>query len=214
VIFMKIIYLGHSSFILENSKGIKILTDPFDTTTGYKVFKGNVDIVTISHHHFDHDYIKELTCSNIIDKPEDFTFQDIFISGIPSYHDKVKGAKRGSNTIFIIEMDGYRLCHLGDLGYILSDDEISKIGKIDVLFIPVGGNFTIDGKEAAKVAKSINPHIIIPMHYKTEALEFQLDGLETFLKYIKNGENVGKNYLTLEDKLNDFNKVKILDYSK
>ena len=110
-------------------------------------------------------------------------------------------------------MDGYRLCHLGDLGYILSREEINNLKSIDVLFIPVGGNFTIDGKEAAEVAKLINPHIIIPMHYKTPDLSFELDGLETFLKYIKSGKYIDKNYLNLSDDCkNQYKDVKILDY--
>ncbi|MBR9648914.1 MAG: MBL fold metallo-hydrolase [Clostridium tyrobutyricum] len=210
---MKITWLGHSSFILEDSNNIKVLTDPFDDSTGYKVFSGNVDAVTISHHHFDHDYTQKITCPNIIDKTGDFNFQNISIKGFPSYHDKVKGAKRGKNIIFIIEMDGYRLCHLGDLGYILSREEINNLKSIDVLFIPVGGNFTIDGKEAAEVAKLINPHIIIPMHYKTPDLSFELDGLETFLKYIKSGKYIDKNYLNLSDDCkNQYKDVKILDY--
>lgn len=211
---MKITYLAHSSFILENSKGTKILTDPFDNTVGYKVFEGSVDIVTISHHHFDHDYIEKLKCKNIIDKTGDFNFGDISITGIPSYHDKVKGAKRGKNIIFIIEMDNYRICHLGDLGYVLSENEISALGNIDVLFIPIGGNFTIDGKEAAKVSSAINPHITIPIHYKTPLLSFELDGLETFLKHIKNCENVGSSFLNLQGKLTCSNKVQILEYKK
>ncbi|MBV4418805.1 MBL fold metallo-hydrolase [Clostridium tyrobutyricum] len=210
---MKVTWLGHSSFILEDSNNIKVLTDPFDDSTGYKVFEGTVDTVTISHHHFDHDYTKKITYSNIIDKTGDFNFQNISIKGFPSYHDKVKGAKRGKNIIFIIEMDGYRLCHLGDLGYVLSKEEINNLKSIDVLFIPVGGNFTIDGKEAAEVAKLIHPHIIIPMHYKTPDLSFELDGLETFLKYIKSGKYIGKNYLNLSDDCkNQYKDVKILNY--
>lgn len=209
---MKITWLGHSSFILEDSNGIKVLTDPFDDTTGYKIFEGTVDVLTISHHHFDHDYTEKVKYSNMIDKTGNFNFNNVEITGLPSYHDKVKGAKRGKNIIFIIEMDGYRICHLGDLGYVLSEDEIKKIGKIDILLIPVGGNFTIDGKEAAKISKCINPHIIMPMHYQTENLSFQLDGLDMFLKYMKNGEKVCKNHMTFTDKLECLNKVKILNY--
>ncbi|WP_446898257.1 MBL fold metallo-hydrolase [Clostridium sp. LBM24168] len=211
---MKITYLAHSSFILESSNGTKILTDPFDTTIGYKIFEGDVDIVTISHHHFDHDYVEKIKCKNIIDKTGHFNFENISITGIPSYHDKIKGAKRGKNTIFIIEIDNYRVCHLGDLGYVLSEDEVSALGSIDVLFIPVGGNFTIDGKEAAKVSSAINPHIVIPMHYKTPLLSFELDGLETFLKHMKNVENVSSNFLNLKEKLTCSNKVQILEYKK
>ena len=125
---MKIRWFGHSSFLFEDSKGRKLLTDPFDETVGYKVFEGDVDVVTISHNHFDHCYTEKINCKHIINKIGSFNLCDIPIYGIPSYHDKVKGAKRGENVIFIIEMDDYRICHLGDVGYVLSPEEIKSLG--------------------------------------------------------------------------------------
>ena len=209
---MEITWLGHSSFLLEDSKGRKVLTDPFDETVGYDTFKGDVDVVTISHHHFDHSYIENIKYKESIDKVGFFYLCDIPITGIPSYHDKMLGAKRGENTIFIIEIDGYRICHLGDLGHTLSNEDIKQIGKIDLLLIPIGGNYTIDGKEAAEIAKAINSHIVLPMHYKTPLLSFQLEGLEDFLSYMKSGERIGGNKLSIEGPLEGFNKVAILDY--
>lgn len=210
---MEITWLGHSSFLIEDSKGKKILTDPFDESLGYDIFSGNADIVTISHHHFDHDYIKNITKNvPVIDKPGFFNYCDIPITGITSYHDKMKGAKRGENNIFIFQVDEYRICHLGDLGYILSNNEISKLGQIDILLIPVGGNYTIDGSEAAALSKAIHSHIVIPMHYKTPELSFQLDGLEDFLINMKNGEKIASNKFTINSKFIEYNQVKILDY--
>lgn len=209
---MEITWLGHSSFFIKDSKGRKILMDPFDETVGYTTFKGNVDVVTISHHHFDHDYVENVNYEHAIDKAGFFYLSDIPVTGIPSYHDNVQGAKRGENIIFILTVDGYKVCHLGDLGYILSQDDIDKIGSIDILLIPIGGNYTLDGKEASQVAKLLNSHIIIPMHYKTPALSFELEGLENFLTNMKNGERVGNNKLTIEGPLEDSNKIMILDY--
>ncbi len=209
---MIITWLGHSSFLIEDSKGRKILTDPFDESVGYKIFKGTVDLVTISHHHIDHDYTEKIECKNIIDKAGFFNLCDIPITGIPSYHDKVKGAKRGENIIFTMDVDGYKICHLGDLGYVLSETEIQSLGHIDVLLIPIGGNYTINGKEASEIAKSIKSGIVIPMHYKTPLLSFELEGLENFLTYMKNGEKVGSNKLTVNEPLEEQNKVKILNW--
>lgn len=209
---MEITWLGHSSFLLEDSKGRKVLTDPFDETVGYNTFKGEVDVVTISHHHFDHNYIENIKFKESIDKVGFFYLCDIPITGIPSYHDKMLGAKRGENTIFVMEIDGYRICHLGDLGHNLSNEDIKQIGKIDLLLIPIGGNYTIDGKEAAEITKAINSHLVLPMHYKTPLLSFQLEGLEDFLTYMKNGERIGGNRLSIEGPLEGFNKVAILDY--
>ncbi|MDW8802448.1 MBL fold metallo-hydrolase [Clostridium sp. A1-XYC3] len=209
---MEITWLGHSSFFIKDSKGRKILMDPFDESVGYDVFKGDVDVVTISHHHFDHDYLENVNYEHSIDKAGFFYLSDIPVTGVPSYHDKVQGAKRGENIIFILTIDDYKVCHLGDLGYVLSQDDIEKIGKVDVLLIPIGGNYTLDGKEASQVAKLINSPLVIPMHYKTPMLSFELEGLESFLTYMKNGERVGSNKLTLEGPLEDINKVMILDY--
>lgn len=208
---MKITWIGHSSFLIENSEGKKLLTDPFDDTIGYSVYRGSCDIVTISHHHFDHDYTKEIKGKyELIDKTGGCNVNGIEIIGIPSYHDKVKGAKRGKNIIFIFEIDNYRICHLGDLGYVISKDEACRIGNIDVLFVPVGGNFTIDGKEAAEVTKLIKPHIVIPMHYKTTQLKMELDGAETFIKYMGNSEKIGDSEIKMNEKLDEYNRVKIL----
>jgi L-ascorbate metabolism protein UlaG (beta-lactamase superfamily) len=210
---MKITWLGHSSFLIEDSKGIKLLTDPFDPTLGYDLYKGSVDVVTISHKHFDHNYIKELKGDfRIIDKASEFCACDIHINGIPSYHDKDKGAKRGDNIIFTFKMDDYTLCHLGDLGHTLSNDDIDAIGNVDILFIAVGGNYTIDGKEASEITKKIDPKIVIPMHYKTSNLSFPLDGVETFLTYMKNASKIDSNTLVITDKIKESLSVKILNY--
>lgn len=209
---MEITWLGHSSFLIEDSKGRKVLMDPFDESVGYPVFEGEVDIVTISHYHFDHSYTEKVKFSHIADKSGFFYLCDIPVSGTPSYHDKVQGAKRGENMIFIVEMDGYRICHLGDLGYVLSEDEIKSLGKIDILLIPIGGNYTINGKEASELANRINSHLIIPMHYATPMLSFELEGLEDFLTHIKNGEKIGSNKLSITEQLIGENQVKILNY--
>lgn len=212
---MKITWLGHSSFLIEDSKGRKILTDPFDETVGYKTFNGDVDVVTISHRHFDHDYTKNLDLSktHILDKVGMFNICDIPITGFPSFHDEVKGTKRGENTIYIINVDGYKICHLGDLGHILNKDEIASLGNIDILLIPVGGNYTIDAKEASELTKFLKSHIIIPMHYKTPALSFPLDGVENFLTFMKNVKKSNDNFMNITGDISDMNnEVFILNY--
>jgi len=210
---MEITWLGHSCFLLKDSKGRTLLTDPFDTTLGYEIYKGSPDIVTISHQHFDHNYCKEVKGDyKIINKIGMFNICDIPIKGIPSYHDKHKGAKRGDNIIFIFQIDDYALCHLGDLGHPLTDDDIGAIGNIDILFVPVGGNYTIDGKEASEVTKKINPKIIIPMHYKTSQMSFPLDGVEPFLMYLKNAAKIDSNTLVINDEITESMSVKILNY--
>lgn len=210
---MDITWLGHSSFLIEDSSGRKILTDPFDETVGYDVFRGKPDLVTISHYHFDHGYVELLPKEALrVDSPGTYDFEGIKVTGIPSFHDKSKGSKRGRNTIFIIEADGYRICHLGDLGYVLSEPEIKSLGRIDVLMIPTGGVFTIDGAEAAKLSKAIGSHIILPMHYKTPAIDFKIAGVEGFLALMGDSEKIESNKLTLQGELKGLNQVKVLKY--
>lgn len=208
---MNITWLGHSSFLIKDSKGRLILTDPFNEQIGYETYKNTADFVTISHSHFDHSYTDEIKGNpKIINKVGTYTFDNLNIIGLPSYHDKQLGVIRGKNTIFIIEVDGYRICHLGDIGYILSDDEVNALGAIDILLIPVGGNFTIDGMEAKTLCEKVNSHIIIPMHYKTPSLNFPLAGVENFITAIKNGERLQNNTLNFQEKPTGINQVKIL----
>lgn len=209
---MEITWLGHSSFLIVDSKGRKILTDPFDETVGYKVFDGEVDLVTISHNHFDHNYTNLLKGNpEIIKEIGLFYKADIAVQGIPSYHDSAKGAKRGENIIYILTVDNYKVCHLGDLGHLLSEEDLKKLGSIDILLIPVGGNYTLDGKEAAILAKAIKSKLIIPMHYKTPYVGFDIDGVESFITYMKNAEPVKSNTLKIEGPLEGLNIVKIFD---
>jgi L-ascorbate metabolism protein UlaG (beta-lactamase superfamily) len=210
---MKITWLGHSCFLLEDSKGRTLLTDPFDASLGYEVYKGSPDIVTISHKHFDHNYTKELKGNcKIIDKVGMYNLDDIYIKGTPSYHDKDKGSKRGDNIIFTFRIDGYSLCHLGDLGHALTDDDITAIGDVDILFIPVGGNYTIDGKEASEITRKINPKIVLPMHYKTSSVSLPLDGVETFVMNMKNALKIDGNTLVINGEIKESMSVKILNY--
>ncbi len=210
---MKITWLGHSSFLIEDFKGRKILTDPYDDSVGYALFKEKVNLVTISHDHFDHNYINELKGTPIIlNKVGLFDKCDISFEGIPSFHDHEKGLKRGSNIIYTFKVDNYKICHLGDLGHSLTEEDINKIGKIDVLLIPVGGNFTIAAIEAKEITKKINPHIVIPMHFKTNKINFPIDGVEDFLIEMKNVKKIDSATIEITDKLEGYNKVYVLQY--
>ncbi|MCJ7689745.1 MAG: MBL fold metallo-hydrolase, partial [Clostridiaceae bacterium] len=161
----------------------------------------------------DHNYCKDIKGTyKILDKIGMFYVYDIPIKGIPSFHDKDNGLKRGGNIIFTFRMDEYTLCHLGDLGHILSDEDLDAIGNVDILFIPVGGNYTIDAKEAFSITKKMNPKIVIPMHYKTSLVSFPLDGVETFLMYMKNASKIDSNTLEITGEIKESMSVKILNH--
>ncbi len=176
---MEISYLGHSSFKIKG-KTTTVVTDPF-------LQKCEADIVTISHHHSDHDQIKLVAGSPyIIDGPGEYEVKGVSVIGVASWHDDQSGAKRGANTIYVVEIDGLRVCHLGDLGHKLADTQLEELGSIDIVLVPVGGEYTIDAKAAAEVAKQVDPWIVIPMHYQQPGLDAtmfgKLAGVDAFLK--------------------------------
>lgn len=211
---MEITYIAHSSFVLKDTKGRTVVTDPYTPDIGYKPYTGTADIVTISHHHPDHDYIDEIKGNpKILDKVGFFNEADIPIKGILSYHDNASGSLRGVNIIYVFEMEGYKICHLGDLGTSITEKLIAEIGNIDVLMIPVGGNYTLDGKEAAQVCKLIKSPIVIPMHYKTPYIDFPISGVEDFISNMKTGKKLNSNTLMLQEKPISTNEVLIFDIS-
>lgn len=162
---------GHSCFTITSEKGTRIVTDPFPDGIGYKVQNLYAEIVSVSHDHYDHNYMESVKSNfTAIRQRGQFTVNGIKIKGTKTYHDTEKGAKRGENTVYTYKIDDVNVCHLGDLGHELSKDEIASIGKVDILMIPVGGLYTIDGETAAKVVKQLNPKVVIPMHYQTEVL--------------------------------------------
>lgn len=184
---MEITSLGHASFKIK-TKTTTIVTDPYDgNMLGVKFPKTDANIITISHHHPDHDKVENVSPAGdkikIVDGPGEYEIGGVSIIGIQTFHDDKKGAERGKNTIYVIEIDGVRLLHLGDLGHKLTDDQIKEIGNIDVLFIPVGGTYTIDAKTAVEVVKQIGASIIIPMHFDVPglALSQKLSSVDEFL---------------------------------
>lgn len=181
---MEISHLGHSSFKIVG-KEITIVTDPFDATAvGIPFPKTEADVVTISHHHSDHGNMGGVKGNFIcFDSPGEYEIKNSEITAVSSFHDERGGEERGKNVIFIYEVDGIHLCHLGDLGCELNAEQIEKIDGVDILFVPVGGETTIDGKKAAKVISDIEPKIVVPMHYRVGKMS-SLGTLEDFVKEI------------------------------
>ncbi|MBA7487325.1 hypothetical protein ES708_13165 [subsurface metagenome] len=180
---MKIKWLGHASFMITSDAGIKIITDPYKTseTVKYGRIEESADVVTVSHEHDDHN-----NAAAVRGNPEVIRgtarVKGIEFRGIPTYHDDAQGQQRGKNTIFCFEVDGIRVCHLGDLGHFLSDSQVAELGKVDVLLIPVGGYFTIDANAASKICDRLMPRVVIPMHYKTDKLDYPISGVDEFLR--------------------------------
>jgi len=168
---MKLKWFGQSCFLLTSQAGTRVLMDPFGKGLGYRVPELQADIVSTSHHHFDHNNIAAVNGNFYhIDTHGSYTDKDIAITGTLTCHDNVQGAKRGSNVIFTFSVDGLRVCHCGDLGHVLTPEQLQAIGKVDVLLLPVGGTFVLNAAEALEVRGQLQPAITIPMHYRTRAM--------------------------------------------
>jgi L-ascorbate metabolism protein UlaG (beta-lactamase superfamily) len=186
---MEIKYLGHSSFLLK-TKDAKLITDPFDPAfVGFRFPKSDADIVTVSHQHKDHNQANVIDGAPlVIDMPGEFEKKGIRIFGYLSYHDKNKGAERGENIIYKIEIEEIVCLHCGDLGALPTTEMIDAIGEIDVLFVPVGGKASLGPDEAIDLIKEFEPSVVVPMHYKTprhnQKIFADLAPIDDFLKKI------------------------------
>jgi len=180
---MKIKYLGHACFVITSDTGIRIITDPYETSEilTYGEITEAADAVTVSHDHFDHNNVAAIRGNPKVAKGTT-KVKGMEFQGIPTYHDNTGGKQRGKNTIFCFYVDGIRVCHLGDLGHWLSDSQVAELGEVDILLIPVGGNYTIDAKIATAVYNQIKPKVVIPMHFRTEKSFPEIAGIGDFMQ--------------------------------
>lgn len=180
---MKIKFLAHSTFLITSDSGTRIITDPYEVSDAFRhgAIKESADIVTVSHDHHDHNNV-----AAVRGNPQVFRgaaeAKGISFRAISTAHDNQGGAERGKNIIFCFEVDGIKVCHMGDIGHLLTDNQVVEVGKVQVLFIPVGGFFTVDARTAGEVSEQVRARVIIPMHFKTEKMDFPIKGVEEFLK--------------------------------
>lgn len=170
---MEITYFNHATFKLRGKNGT-VVTDPYNSSIGMSLPSLSADVVTVSHAHFDHNAVEQIKGTArrdkpfIVSAPGEYEVGGVSVFGVPTWHDQHNGEERGPNTVFNIFVDEIVVCHLGDLGHELSNDQIEAIGAVDVLLCPVGGFFTIDPKLAVKVIQQLEPSYVIPMHYRSE----------------------------------------------
>lgn len=216
---MNITWYGHSCFKIQTKsqrggEDVNLFADPFDKSIGLRPPQGSADIITISHNHPDHNQTQSLKNNPfIIDAPGEYSLKGVTIRGIEAFHDNQKGAEKGRNTIFVIESEEIRVCHLGDLGHLLEDKQLDAIGAIDILMIPVGGKYTLDSALAEKVIGQLEPKLILPMHYSLPGLNIELDKVEKFCDDLGNEteKNVPKLVLKKKDLENQGGKIILLD---
>jgi len=193
---MKIKYLAHSCFLFTGSDGLRVLVDPYkagayDGAIGYAPIRDEADIVVVTHDHPDHAAVDEVPGNPLVIRRSS-TARGIRFESFEAPHDRVKGLQRGKVSVFVFEMDGIRVCHLSDIGDVLDDDQMKRIGKVDILLAPVGGVYTLSGDEAAELVSAIRPSLVIPMHFKTPRIGFPLEPVESFLKRYRDARRPGR----------------------
>ncbi|MGB9741856.1 MAG: MBL fold metallo-hydrolase [bacterium] len=195
---MKIKWLGHSAFLLTAADGTKIITDPYvpgayDGAVSYDRITERADAATVSHEHADHNGADLLPGKpRALKGTGPFTVGTVQITGIDTYHDPHQGQDRGKNTLFIFEIDRLRLVHCGDLGHLLTETTLQALGRVDVLLVPVGGLFTIDAPAAVQLIGQLKPKLVIPMHFKTHKLGFQIARVDEFARIAPRVRRIGK----------------------
>ena len=203
---MQIVWKGQACFYITITRGkqdqVRILIDPFEDSLGLKLPPQEADIVIITHGHFDHNNVKVARGTPfVIDSPGEYEAKSVFVQGIKTFHDDVEGKERGLNTVYTISAEGITLCHMGDFGQKeLTPEQVEKIGSVHVLMIPVGGTYTINGKEAGKIISQIEPKIIIPMHYALPKLKVKLAPVDEFLRTMGKKELEPQGKLSLKAK--------------
>jgi len=194
---LKVKWFGHSMWKISN-RIVSVITDPF-TDIGFPMpTTETADMILSSHDHFDHNNFELIGGKPEIIKTEGtFSIEGVEIQTFLTYHDETKGSQRGKNLLMKFILEGKSFLHCGDIGHLLSDELIKEIGSIDVLFIPIGGHYTIDAETAKKIADKINPKIIFPMHYKTSVLDFPIKPVEEYLELIDNHHHINSNQIDL-----------------
>ena len=183
---MKIKWYGHAAFKITTDGGVRVIIDPYQSgafggALSYGKITEETDIVLTSHDHDDHNYTKDIKGTfKHFNKEGVYKEKGLTIEAFPCYHDPSEGKERGNNLVFMIEADGLRLAHMGDLGHTLAQETVKKMGRVDIVLLPVGGFYTIDSDEAGMVMNDIKPKFTIPMHYKTPKCEFPIAGIEAF----------------------------------
>jgi L-ascorbate metabolism protein UlaG (beta-lactamase superfamily) len=178
---MKIEYLGHSCFKLTTKNGTTVVTDPY-TGVGYELPKPLLaDLVTVSHEHFDHNYVQGVQCEKVLRGVKNLAYKDIIVTAVETDHDPKGGSLRGKNTVYTFEMDGIRVSHLGDLGEPYNEKTAKKLGNADILLIPIGGTYTIDAENAMRYLDAIRPKMAVLMHYRPSDGTIDITPAEPFL---------------------------------
>ncbi|GCF09043.1 MBL fold metallo-hydrolase [Dictyobacter arantiisoli] len=184
---MEISWLGHSCFQLRG-KNVNLITDPFtpqqeSAEPPATLSKINASIITISHNHPGHNYVQGVGGNpRVVRGPGEYEINEVLITGVASYHDDEHGKSHGRNTIYVIHMDDLVICHLGDLGHALKEEQLEAVADADVLLVPISGGKSVTATQAAEIISQVEPHVVIPMHYHPTPDEQRPAQLDKFFR--------------------------------
>ncbi len=177
---MEITWYGRACFRLKGREAT-VITDPCPPSTGFVAGKHDVQLLTISHAHPDHTYTRSITAGLTLTRPGEYEAANVLVNGVRTFHDGARGAERGENVVFSIEIDGVHVAHLGDLGHLLTEEQLSELGPVDVLLVPAGGMHVLPPAEAAEVVSQVSPKIVIPMHFQVDGGSTDMATVDAFL---------------------------------
>jgi L-ascorbate metabolism protein UlaG (beta-lactamase superfamily) len=191
-----IVWYGHSCFRLRG-RNVAIVTDPYPPTLGPRL-KLDADIITVSHGHDNHNHVGGVGKQPfVVQGPGEYEVSGVTILGVPTFHDAQNGSERGRNTVYMIDVDDVKVCHLGDVGHALDAGQLERLGNIDVLLVPVGGGATLDASKGAEVVRQVEPRYVVPMHYALPAVKLELQPVERFLQEMGVAESEAQPKLTV-----------------
>jgi len=198
---MRVKWLGHACFLITSRDRLTVITDPYAVGGGinYSPIKETADIVSVSHGHDDHSNVSAVKGKPEVVRSDGIkTAKGIQFRGVSTHHDEAQGGQRGPNTVICFTIDDIKLCHLGDLGHVLSREQINEIGSVDILFVPVGGFFTIGASVADQVCDQLGPKVIVPMHFKTSKCAYPIADVKGFLKGKRNVRRIDNSEVDFE----------------
>jgi L-ascorbate metabolism protein UlaG (beta-lactamase superfamily) len=181
-------WFGHACFLIQG-RDVSILTDPVPPESGYDMGSPQVDIVTVSHDHAGHSALDQVQDGyRLLNGPGEYEIKEVFITGIRTYHDGDRGSQYGRNTVYVFEIDDLVFAHLGDIGHVLSEEQVESMMSVDVLMIPAGGGPTINANQAAEIIGQVEPRMVVPMQFRTGDGDLDLEPVEDFLRELGTAE--------------------------
>ncbi len=212
---MEMTWLGHACVRIR-AKEATIVADPCEKSSGYSLGRPTADVVTLSFDEPAHNYADGVAGSpRVLRGPGEYEVAGASVVGVTTWHDRELKEAGPRNIVFVFELDDLLVCHLGAIGTIPTSDQLEQIGGVDILLVPVGGGDALEAAQAAETVNLIEPKLVIPIHYATDAERMKLDPLDRFLKEM--GQKAGETHTKLtvtRSSLPEQTQLLVLEYKR